>query len=110
MNDEFLKSLNPKNVFLDKIRIGPSWDGGYVLPKKMVDESCGVFAYGVGTDITFEVDFIKKFNKDAYLFDHTIGEVPNFQYGNEDWSKNKLFHFVNRGLGYEKNCDEFFRN
>ena len=74
------------------LRIGREQDGGYVC----VGDRLGgdqLFSYGVGDDISFELDF-DHHNcciGDVYLFDHTVENLP-------EGAPNR-FHFVKEALG-----------
>jgi len=67
--------LIPQSIGMEKIRLGnQSMDGGYIFLKDMRVEA--LLSYGVGSDISFESDFVRVFNKPAYCFDHTINAPP----------------------------------
>jgi hypothetical protein len=59
----------------EKIRVGNVHDGGYVLPKQMLEESKCLFSYGISNDITFDENYIQLTNKKVYGYDHTIDSV-----------------------------------
>jgi len=101
MNKKILPLLKPQNVFLDKKRIGPLEDGGYVMPEIVLEKCSALFTYGVGTDTRYEEDFVETYNKKAYLFDHTTGQPS--------WEKNNLI-FTPEGLGNKENCKEWFEH
>jgi hypothetical protein len=101
MDNNFLKLLKPQNVHLNKVRIGPPEDGGYVMPEFVLQNCSALFNYGVGNDIRYEEEFDRMYNKPVYLFDHTIGV--------EAWKKGNL-EFKPEGLGYGENCKEVFEH
>jgi hypothetical protein len=74
------------------IRVGPNYDGGYVLYKDISNIN-KVISIGIAEDTSFEEDFnLQNENVEFFLFDHT--EVP----------KRKLpknFRFFSLGLGHE---------
>lgn len=72
---------------LPKIRLGNPCDGGYVCPVQAVSLSSALFTYGIGNDLSFELDYVRVTNRKAFCFDHiTGGTVPhNFS--------NKVFCF-----------------
>jgi hypothetical protein len=74
----------------EKIRVGNTYDGGYVLPKQMLEDSECLFSYGIYNDITFDEHYIQLTNKKAYGYDHTIEEI-NTQYP-------ELFTWYKKGL------------
>lgn len=98
--------LKPYNIFQEKIRIGgknPSeqeHDGNYVLSKECIDKCSCLYTYGVGEDISAEIDFYKLSNKECYLYDHTI---------NGDYIKNIQLPFIfkKEGLGFTPQCNDF---
>lgn len=92
-----LNLLKPKNVHHKKIRLGPPEDGGYVMPEIILEKCSALFTYGVGSDIRYEEEFTQKYNKPAYLFDHTIGV--------ENWSSGYI-KFYNEGLGFGEKCKD----
>jgi len=52
------KFIRPRKV--EKLRIGNKADGGYVLPVKSVEECKLCVSYGLGRNITFEKDLIRR--------------------------------------------------
>lgn len=56
----------------EKIRIGNTYDGGYVLPKISLEQSECLFSYGINNDITFDEHYIQLSGKKVYGYDHTI--------------------------------------
>lgn len=74
-NVNILKELIQYNPINNKIRLGRNFDGGYVL----VDgyEYDFLLSGGVGGDVSFEIDFIKKYsNVNGLCFDGTT-DKPN---------------------------------
>lgn len=59
----------------EKIRVGNIYDGGYVLPKQMLEDSECLFSYGINNDITFDEHYIQLTNKKVYGYDHTIENI-----------------------------------
>lgn len=75
-----------------KQRVGRFGDGGYIIPRKLPPMS-GLLSYGVGDDISFENEFVKKFNVNAYLYDHTVNLQPQ---------NDPRIHFTKEGLSDKK--------
>ena len=74
--DKILKNLILYNPVNKKIRLGHQADGGYVI----IDgyEYDYFISGGVGENITFEIDFIKKFpNIQGIIFDNTVDDALN---------------------------------
>jgi hypothetical protein len=92
-----LELLKPKNVNHKKIRLGPLEDGGYVMPEIVLEKCVAVMTYGVGHNYGYEDEFVVKYNKPAYMYDHTNGQ--------ENWVRNNV-HFFKEGLGFENNCKD----
>lgn len=101
-----LQYLKPQDIGVKKVRLGPSTpgehnhgDGGYVTPENMITEATALVTYGVAGDIRYEQDFQKKYNKPAYLFDHTVDHPKEPSPG---------LYFTKEGLGNSMaNCKEF---
>ena len=85
-----LKYLKPQLINSPKVRLGNQSDGGYVVPELVLETCVALFTYGYGGDKTYEDDFIAKYNKPNYLFDHTVHQ--------DNWD-NGLQHFFAEGLG-----------
>jgi hypothetical protein len=56
----------------DLIRLGRENDGGYVLPKRVVDASEGLLSFGVSDDWEFEKAFLRQKRVNLVAFDHTV--------------------------------------
>lgn len=81
-------------------RIGREQDGGYVCVELLSDQ---LFSYGVGDDISFELDFHEKNSciGDVFLYDHTVDKLPD--------AAPAQFHFFKEALGpqsLESHLDE----
>ena len=108
-----IKELELFNPGLQKIRLGNPWDGGYISALQAVCKSEALFSYGVGTDISMELDYIEATNKKAYLFDHTIDpiKIPEhavnnmefFQEGLSSVKSGKVDNFLNHYNKYFEN-------
>lgn len=85
-----LNYLKPQKIKSEKIRLGRNSDGGYVIPKLLAEKSNVLVTYGYGGDKAFEDDFILKFEKPNFIFDHT-GHP-------EKWSQGEQY-FYPEGLG-----------
>lgn len=61
-----------------KVRVGRRGDGGYVLLKELLGLPPTLYSYGVGDDVSFELDFLRLAGACSHvrLFDHTIAELP----------------------------------
>ncbi len=109
----FLKTIVPKKLKIDNIRIGGNNDGGYVVPNDLEGvKYC--FSPGVGNLTNFENDLTKK-NIHCYLADFSvspkilnelinfekkfIGPVSNENYLNlKDWISSKIDYKKNNDL------------
>lgn len=66
--------LIPKSIKARKVRLGCEWDGGYVYPLDVRVDA--LLSYGVGGDISFEVDFRRRFSVPVFCLDPTIDRLP----------------------------------
>tara|TARA_Y100000768_G_scaffold346059_1_gene293370 strand:- start:3869 stop:4678 length:810 start_codon:yes stop_codon:yes gene_type:complete len=67
-----IKNLTPIQLN-NLIRLGRDNDGGYIIPKSLVDNCDGLLSYGINKDWSFEDDFIKrKKNINVHCYDHTL--------------------------------------
>ena len=92
-NFEMLKNLILYNPVNKKIRLGIHEDGGYV----MIDgyDYDYFISGGVGEDISFEIDFIKKYpNMQGLIFDKSVDEPPNLP---------KEIKFIKKNIGFDNN-------
>ena len=69
-NFDFLKVYNIDNKF----RIGSKNDGGYIIVNNYKYDL--LISGGISNDITFENDFVNKYNIKCYAFDGTINSIP----------------------------------
>ncbi len=95
--------FKPYSIDSAKIRLGPDEDGGYVISDISLKASVALFTYGVGHDIRYEEAYRNKYDKQVYLYDHTIGRPTGWNLGNN-------LHFFNEGLGIQENCDDFINH
>lgn len=96
-----LDLLKPKNINDPKVRLGNWSDGGYVVSDKALQTCTALFTYGVGHNITYEEDFIQKYNKPVYMFDHTM-KMADFSDG--------LLNYFDEGLGFENRCGDIINH
>lgn len=101
-HEDFITLLKPFDIGHNKKRLGPNEDGGYVLSEFLYDNCSALFTYGVGHDTRFEEEFVRTYNKPAYLFDHTLG-WPN------EFERNGM-KFIPEGLGNSENCKDVFEH
>ncbi|MFL2893214.1 MAG: hypothetical protein ACJZ4U_00050 [Candidatus Pelagibacter sp.] len=66
--------LKPLSSKLDNlIRIGPKFDGGYIIDKRIINNIQNILTLGLSDDWRFERDFQKYNNKcKVYAYDHTV--------------------------------------
>lgn len=74
-----------------KTRVGPPNDGGYVVLDELCKKTSTLYTVGVGNDVGFELDFIKKYpsTDKVFLFDPSIKALPE--------THNK-FSFLKKGV------------
>jgi hypothetical protein len=95
--------FKPYSINNKKVRLGPKEDGGYVVSSICLESSTALFTYGVGHDIRFEEDYRNIYDKEVYLYDHTVGKETG-------WDLGKKLNFFNEGLGFEENCGDFINH
>lgn len=102
-----IKSLLKKDFFINadceipNIRLGGLY-GGWVISPKYVNADSIIYSFGVGTDISFDIELIDKFSVNVYAFDPTPSSI--------DWvnsqkitSKFKFYNFgISNSDGYLK--------
>lgn len=84
--DELLKTYE---FDLNLIRLGRNCDGGYVLPRELINDN--LISCGIGNDISFEEDYIRMVeHPNIHCFDGTIEKFP---------SENPLYSFHCKNIG-----------
>jgi len=74
---KFLREIKVYDCNLTKMRIGDERDGGYVALKELCKKTDVLYTFGVGDDVGFEMDFVKRFPvKEVRLHDHSINCLP----------------------------------
>jgi len=68
----FLKPIKTNHLK----RMGAKFDGGYVVDSKIIGTSDRLISFGLGTDWSFELDYLKYTNKDVHIYDYTINYWP----------------------------------
>ena len=96
-----LDYLKPRFIESLKKRLGPVTDGGYVVPEVMLENCTALVTYGVGGDMSYEINFEEQYKKPVYMFDHTIGQAS--------WDRDNL-HFIDEGLGKGDKCKDFIEH
>jgi hypothetical protein len=77
----------PYKTNLNKIRIGGTGDGGYVICDGIPSD--GLYSYGSDDNIKFERAYHEKYGKDCWVYDHTIEGITN---------KPDFIHFFKQGV------------
>lgn len=86
--------MNPEDLTVytspyPKIRLGKDFDGGYVIADiPGITYSC-LISGGISDDISFEEDFIRRYQVECHAFDGTISSLP----------KESFVHFINKNIG-----------
>jgi len=96
MEKELWRLLTPKDIKHKKVRLGPNHDGGYVIPEILLERCSALYTYGVGDNIGFEVDFLGKYSKPIWMYDHTINWIVPPQFG-----------YKKEGLGFGENLGDY---
>jgi len=78
-----------------KIRLGKDNDGGYIIADLPNIKYTTLLAGGIEVDISFEEDFMNKYNNvKTFAFDGTINKLPK---------KNDNITFIKKNIGFENN-------
>lgn len=86
--DTYPRWLRP-SAPADLIRVGSDGDGGYVLPRRVLDKVRGVLGMGLFDDWSFEAWVHERTGAKIAIFDHTV----NWRF----WLRRTVAHFV-RGV------------
>ena len=79
-------------------RLGAEHDGGYITAVLRNDTYDALFSYGINDDIRFEAAFLRRYpNTTAFLFDHTINELPSLSDGEEEVLLDRM-HWRQEGI------------
>lgn len=95
--NKLIKSLYPYRTQYKLIRLGPTGDGGYLLPDYL-NEITTLFSPGVSDESGFELDCINRGIK-VFMADKSV-EKPNLQTSSEK------YNFIKKFIGIENN-DEY---
>jgi hypothetical protein len=69
-------ALTPYCIPYQKIRLGRSSDGGYIVFNHNLENITHALSYGISGDVSFDLDFTKYSKSFVYMFDHTIDSLP----------------------------------
>jgi len=90
-----MENLRVYKSCFNKIRLGSSGDGGYVIADLPDSNKYDVLiSCGISDDITFEIAFINKYNTPCLAFDGTINDLP---------AKNNAITFYKLNIGPDNN-------
>ncbi len=68
----FLKPIINQNL----IRIGEKFDGGYIVDSQIIKNSNILVSLGLGSNWSFELDYLKLNNNKIHIYDHTTSSWP----------------------------------
>ena len=92
--------LSPVAIEGEIVRIGSQLDGGYVIPKSIIENARGAVSIGVGQNIDAERELVGM-GLPTHAWDHTVARLPKNSNG-------ITFHQVGiRGHQYTENCLSF---
>jgi hypothetical protein len=60
----------------DLVRIGNKNDGGYILSKRIIENTKVMLSFGISSDWSFEKDFFENRDIKIYAYDYSVGELP----------------------------------
>jgi hypothetical protein len=75
----------------DKQRLGKNYDGGYIIAVVPDAKYQILLAGGISNDISFEVDFVNKYDVKCLAFDGTINKLP---------AENNKIEFIKKNIGF----------
>ena len=113
MLSKYLKPFHIENKYL--IRIGPKFDGGYIIDKRIINLTKKIITCGLNDDWEFEKNFLKiKKECEIIAYDHTV----NNKFWIKRFKKDIINFFLFRKLSYRKiinifkyiDYNFFFRN
>lgn len=89
-----------------KIRLGKDYDGGYILADINSINYSILISAGIKDDISFEEDFINKYNSKVIAYDGTINKLPKlsnimFINKNININSNNLYNLISEN-GYRR--------
>jgi len=74
-----------------KLRLGKNNDGGYIIAEIPGITYQLILAGGIQRDISFEEDFVKKYDVKCFAFDGTIDKLPK---------ENNNINFIKKNIGF----------
>jgi hypothetical protein len=94
-SEELIPLLVPKMIkregipLYTKVRVGNPYDGGYVIPRELINQVDTLYSYGINNDMSFDEHFLSLRDEPLliHMYDHTIEKLPK-----EDISSCFLFH------------------
>lgn len=77
--------IQPRQVKSRLIRLGNPNDGGYAIEEGTLQRVDALYSYGVGHNVTFEIDFWHRTRKPVFIFDHTVEDpkIDNLMFKKE---------------------------
>lgn len=80
-----------------KLRLGKNNDGGYIIADIPDVKYKVLLAGGISNDISFEEDFVKKYDAKCFALDGTIKKLPK---------ENAKIEFIKKNIGFDNNNKE----
>lgn len=87
-----------------KIKLAGSDYGGYMVVEKGLSDHPVVFSFGIGEDISFDLEMIERYNATVYAFDPTPRSVSFI----EKAEIPEHFHFYQYGLSDRDGMADFY--
>jgi hypothetical protein len=99
-------NLSPVRTSLTPVRLGRNWDGGYVVPKELLDNASVLITFGIGPDWSFESDFLKLNPKNICIgVDYSVSDY--LFYEDACLSIFKNLHFKSRWKYFKNRFERF---
>jgi hypothetical protein len=98
--------LSPIKTSLTPVRLGRYWDGGYVVPKELLDNISVLITFGIGPDWSFERDFLRLNPKNICIgVDYSVSDY--LFYEDACLSIFKNLHFKSRWKNFKNRFERF---
>jgi hypothetical protein len=74
-----------------KLRLGKDYDGGYIIADVRDSKYQIILSGGISNDISFEEDFVNKYDVKCFAIDGTINKLPK---------ENDKINFIKKNIGF----------
>ncbi len=71
----FINKIRVKDLNYQLVRIGEKNDGGYLVPKEILNKNKYLLSAGVGNTTLFEQEFKNGYQIESFMIDHSVDLV-----------------------------------